>query len=59
MSEAEAAVRVFRHTAVLNIFGITGGRVLILVMTASRNFTFNWVLTVKTSLLCLLIHLTN
>ena len=38
---SEPAVRVFRHTAILNIFGITGGRVPILVMAACGNFTFN------------------
>ena len=53
---SEAAVPSF---SVLNIFGNTGGRALILVMTACRNFTSNWILTVKTSLLCLLIQLTN
>ena len=47
----------FHHTAVLNIFGNTGGRVLILVMTVSESFTFNRIFTVKTSLLCLLIQL--
>ena len=30
-----------------------------LVMSACGNFTFNWILTVKTSLLCLPIRLTN
>ena len=47
--------RVFRHSPVLNIFENTGGRVLIVVMTACGNFTFNWILTLKTSFLCLLI----
>ena len=40
--------RVFSYTAVLFIFGNTGG-----------NFIFNWILTVKTSVLCLLIQLSN
>ena len=53
------ASRVFRHTAALNFLGISGGRVFILVMTAFRNFTFNWILTMKTPLWCLLIQLTN
>ena len=30
-----------------------------LVMTACGNITINWILTAKTSLLCLLIELTN
>ena len=56
---SEAAVATFRHTAVLNIFGITGGRVLIIVMTVCGNVAFNSILTVKTSLLCVLTQLTN
>ena len=39
--------RVFRHTVVLNIFGNTGGRVLILVITAREIFTFNPLTTAK------------
>ena len=35
---SEATTRVFRHTAVQNIFGNTSGRVLMLVMTACGNF---------------------
>ena len=34
---------VLRHAAVQNISGNTGGRVLILVMTASGNFAFTWI----------------
>ena len=45
---------IFHHTAVGNIFGNTGGRVVMLVMTACGNFTFNWILTVKASLFSLL-----
>ena len=56
---SEAAIPSFCHTAILNFFGITGGRTFILVMIACGNSTFNWDLTVKTSLLCLLIQLTN
>ena len=56
---SEPAVRVFRHMAILNIFGITGGKVPISVMAACGNSTFNLLFTVKTSLLCLLIQLTN
>ena len=52
-------LRVFRNTAVQNIFGSTGGKILMLVMTASGSFTFDWFLTVKTSLLCFLIQLIN
>ena len=48
---------VFYHTAVLNIFKNTDRRVLILVMTACESFIFKWTLTVKISLLCLLIQL--
>ena len=47
--------RVFRHSPVLNIFENAGGRVLIVVKTVCGNFTFNWILTLKTSFLCLLI----
>ena len=50
---------VFSHAAVQNIFGNTGEKVLMLVMAASENFTFNWILIAKTSLLCLLIQLIN
>ena len=53
------SLQVFRHTAVQNIVGNTGGKVHMPVMTASENFTFNWILTVKTSFLCLLIQLIN
>ena len=49
--------QVFRHAAVQNIFGSIDGKALLLVMTTSGNFTFNRILTVKTSLLCLLIQL--
>ena len=38
---SEATIRIFRHAAVQNIFGNTGGRVLMLVMTACGNFAFN------------------
>ena len=38
MSEATAGV--FRHAAVQNIFGNTGGRVHMLVMTAWGKFAF-------------------
>ena len=44
MSEATAGV--FRHAAVQNIFGNTGGRALMLVMTACENFVFNWIFCV-------------
>ena len=40
---SEATVPNFRHAAVQNIFGNTGGRVLMLVMTACENSTFNWI----------------
>ena len=46
---SEAAVPSFQSYS-YDIFGITGGSVLILVMIARGNFTFNWVLTLKTSL---------
>ena len=47
---SEAAVPSFPSYSYYDIFGITGGSVLILVMIACGNFTFNWVLTIKTSL---------
>ena len=56
---SEAAVPSFPSYTYFGIFGMTGESVLILVMTASGNFTFNWVLTAKTSLFYLLIQLTN
>ena len=56
---SEEAAPVFSHTAAQNIFGNTGGRVIMLVMTISGNIIFNWVLTVKISLLCSLIQLIN
>ena len=37
---------VFRHAAVQNIFGNTGGRFLMLVMTACENFALNWIFSV-------------
>ena len=40
---SEATARVFRHTAVQNIFRNTSGRVLMLVMTASGKFAFTWI----------------
>ena len=40
---SEATVGVFHHAAVHNIFGNTGGRVLMLVMTACGNFAFTWI----------------
>ena len=43
---SEAAVPSFRHTAFQNIFGNTGRRVLMLVMTVCGNFTFNWIFCV-------------
>ena len=39
---SEVAVPSF-PSAVQNIFGNTGGRVLMLVMTACGNFTVNWI----------------
>ena len=56
---SEAAAPSFPHTVAQNIFGNTSGKVLMLVMTTPRNFTFNWNLTVKTSFLCLLVQLIN
>ena len=56
---SEAAAPSFPNTVVQNIFGNTSGKVLMLVMTAPRSFTFNWKLTVKTSFLCLLVQLIN
>ena len=41
MSEATAGV--FCHAAVQNIFGKTGGSVLMLLMTACGNFAFTWI----------------
>ena len=42
-----------------NIFQNTSGRVLILALTVCGNFSFNWLLTFKTSFLYLLIQLSN
>ena len=55
----EAAVPSSPSYSYSDIFGMTSGSVLILAMTACGNFTFNWVLTVKTSLFYLLVQLTN
>ena len=43
----EASVPIFPPYSYSDISGMTGGIVLILVMTACGSFTFNWVLTVK------------
>ena len=56
---SEGAVLSFPSYRYSDIFGMTGGSALILVMTACGNVTFTWVVTVKTSLFYLLIQLTN
>ena len=56
---SEAAVQSFLSYSFFECLRNTGGRVFILVITACENFTFNLILTAKTSLLYILIQLTN
>ena len=55
----EATISSFPSFSCFEHFREYRWRVFILIMTACGDFTYDWILTVETSLLCLLIQLTN